>query len=124
MLLLADVFDIFCNKCIEKSMRGGLCHAIHQYAKVKSKYMKIMTYTKNFHVSYTAMSTTCMCEQFQKCCPRIVLNGEKITSYSMKKLCWTMIQAMIKNTLSKSMLGIPKRYTSYTVICCSGPKVC
>ena len=57
-------------------MRGGLCHAIHQYAKVKSKYMKIMTYTKNFHVSYTAMSTTCMCEQFQKCCPRIVLNGE------------------------------------------------
>ena len=120
MLLLADVFEIFCNKCIEKSMRGGLCHALHQYAKVNSKYMK--NYDLHKESSYLIYcNVNNLHEQFQKCCPRIVLNGEKITSYSMKKLCWTMIKAMIKNTLSKSMLSIPKRYTSYTVICCSCP---
>ena len=25
---------------VEKGIRGGICHAIHQYAKVNNKYMK------------------------------------------------------------------------------------
>ena len=35
---------------IEKGIRGGLCHAIHQYAKANNKYMK--DYDKNKEPSY------------------------------------------------------------------------
>ena len=90
-LLLADVFENFRNKCIEKhkldpahflsaprlawqacfkktgvklelltdidmllmvekSIRGGICHAIHRYAKANNKYMK--NYDKDIISSY------------------------------------------------------------------------
>ena len=90
-LLLADVFENFRNKCIEKheldpahllsaprlawqacfkktgvklelltdidmllmvekGIRGGICHAIHRYAKANNKYMK--NYDKNIISSY------------------------------------------------------------------------
>ena len=35
---------------VEKGVRGGICHAIHQYAKVNNKYMK--DYDKNKESSY------------------------------------------------------------------------
>ena len=35
---------------VEKGMRGGLCHAIHRYAKANNKYMK--DYDKNKESSY------------------------------------------------------------------------
>ena len=35
---------------IEKVVRGGICHAIHRYAKAKDKYMK--DYDKNKELSY------------------------------------------------------------------------
>ena len=60
-LLLVDVFENFKNKYIEiyeldpshflsapgleKGIRGGICHAIHRYAKANHKYMK--DYDKN-----------------------------------------------------------------------------
>ena len=91
ILLLADVFENFRNKCIEiyeldrahflsapelawqaclkklevkpelltkndmllmveKGITGGICHAIHRYAKANNKYMKI--YDKNKESSY------------------------------------------------------------------------
>ena len=35
---------------VEKCIRGGICHAIHQYAKANNKYMK--DYDKNKESSY------------------------------------------------------------------------
>ena len=35
---------------IEKGIRGGICHAIHRYARANDKYMK--SYNKNIESSY------------------------------------------------------------------------
>ena len=35
---------------VEKGIRGGICHAIHSYAKANNKYMK--NYNKNIESSY------------------------------------------------------------------------
>ena len=35
---------------VEKGIRGGICHAIHRYAKANNKYMK--NYDKNKELSY------------------------------------------------------------------------
>ena len=35
---------------VEKSIRGGICHAIHRYAKANNKYMK--NYDKSIEASY------------------------------------------------------------------------
>ena len=35
---------------VEKDIRGGICHAIYQYAKANNKYMK--NYDKNRESSY------------------------------------------------------------------------
>ena len=34
----------------EKGIRGGICHAVHRYAKANNKYMK--NYYKNKELSY------------------------------------------------------------------------
>ena len=34
---------------VEKEIRGGICHAIHRYAKANNKYMK--NYDKNKELS-------------------------------------------------------------------------
>ena len=35
---------------VEKGIRGGICHTIHQYAKANNKYMK--DYNKNKELPY------------------------------------------------------------------------
>ena len=45
--LLSDVDMLL---MVEKGIRGGICHAIHRYAKANNKYMK--NYVKNKESSY------------------------------------------------------------------------
>ena len=42
--------DIDMLLMVEKGTRGGICHAIHRYAKANNKYMK--NYDKNIESSY------------------------------------------------------------------------
>ena len=42
--------DIDMLLMVEKGIRGGICHAIHRYAKANNKYMK--NYDKNTELSY------------------------------------------------------------------------
>ena len=35
---------------VEKRIRGGICHAIHRYAKANNKYMKEMIKINNHHI--------------------------------------------------------------------------
>ena len=39
---------------VEKGIRGGMCHAIHRYAKASNKYMK--SYGKNKESLHTQYS--------------------------------------------------------------------
>ena len=41
---------------VEKGIRGGICHAIHRYAKANSKHMK--TYDKDIERSYAECNFT------------------------------------------------------------------
>ena len=36
---------------VKKDIRGGLCHAINQYTKANSKYMKDYDKNKKFQIS-------------------------------------------------------------------------
>ena len=40
---------------VEKGIRGGICHAIHWYAKANNKYMKEMIKINNHHILNTGM---------------------------------------------------------------------
>ena len=42
--------DIDMLLMVEKGTRGGIFHAIHQYAKAINKYSKIMIKIKNHHI--------------------------------------------------------------------------
>ena len=42
--------DIYMLLMVEKRIRGGICHAIHKYAKANNKYKK--NYDKNIELSY------------------------------------------------------------------------
>ena len=64
----------------EKGIRGGICHAIHRYAKANNKNMK--SYVKNKESSYIQYfdAKNCMDGQWAydgQSCSQMVLNGKK-----------------------------------------------
>ena len=52
-LKLELLTNIYMLLMVEKSIRGGICPTIHQYAKANNKYVKIMIKTKNCHILNT-----------------------------------------------------------------------
>ena len=42
---------------VETGIKGGICHAIHRYAKANNNYIKIIIKTLNHHTSCIQMQT-------------------------------------------------------------------
>ena len=61
---------------VEGATRGGICHAIHRYAKANNNYMKMIK-TKNHHVFNISMQTIYMDGQCLKNCLWVVTNGKE-----------------------------------------------
>ena len=45
---------------VETGIKGGICHAIHRYAKANNNYIKIIIKTLNHHTSCIQMQTISM----------------------------------------------------------------
>ena len=93
---------------IQKGIRGGICHAIHRYAKASNKYMK--DYDKNkesSYVKYWGANNLCGWAMLQK----LPVNtfewikdtfqfNEEIYRYIMKKVMKDIFSKLMLNTLN------------------------
>ena len=71
--------DIEMLLMVEKGIRGGICHAIHRYAKANNKYMK--NYDKNkepSYIQYLDASNSCGWAMSQKL---------PVDGFKWKKIC-------------------------------------
>ena len=99
--LLTDIDYIL---MVEKSIRGGICDAIHRYAKVNNKYIK--DYDENKESSYLNHQDVnnlygCAISQIFQ---HLILNGTK-KLLNLKK----------KDTFLKLMFNIQKNYMNFIV---------
>ena len=102
---------------VEKGIRGGICHAIHRYAKANNKYM--IYYDENKEVSYILYLDANNLYGWTMSEP-LPVNGfdwmedlSKIDEDFIKK---TMIKIVIKDIYLMQMLNIQKNYMICIVI--------
>ena len=93
---------------VAKGIRGGICHAIHRYAKASNKYMK--DYDKNkesSYVKYWGANNLCGWAMLQKL-PVTTFGwikdtfqfNEEIYRYIMKKVMKDIFSKLMLNTLN------------------------
>ena len=76
--------DIDMLLVVEKGIRGGICHAIHRYAKTNKKYMKTCNKTLSHPTSCRQIQAICMDVQIcmdVKNFLSMVSNGRKKTQF-------------------------------------------
>ena len=107
---------------VEKRIRGGICHAIHKYAKANNKYMK--NFDKNIESSYLmyldantlygwGMSQNLFVNSFK---------WEKNVSKFDEDFIKILMKIVIKDIFFKQMLNILKIYSIYIRISASYQK--
>lgn len=83
---------------VKNGLIGEICHAIHRYAKVNSKYTK--SYNKNkesLYLRYLNPSNLYEWKMSQKL-PWTILNGKKTHKNLMNRLSKIMMKIVMKNT--------------------------
>ena len=71
---------------VEKGIKGGICHAIHQYAAANNKNMKTVIKTMNHHILCIYMEIIHMEGQCLKNYQLTILNENKMCQNLMKRL--------------------------------------
>ena len=99
---------------VEKRVRGGICHAIHQYAKVNNKYMKDCdknkesSYLKNWDVNNLYGWT------MSKMLP--VNSFESLEDTSQFNFMKIITKRVMRNIFSKLMFNVLKNYMNLIMI--------
>ena len=100
---------------VAKGIRGGICHAIHRYAKANSKYMK--NYDKNI-ISLYLMYLDANNFYGQGMSQKLPVNGfkwiKKLRKFDEGLI--VIIKIVIRDILLKQMLNIQKNYLICIVI--------
>ena len=65
---------------VENRIRGGICHAIHRYAKANNKYFE--NDDKNKESSYIQMQTISIDGKCLKNCLQMVLNAKNTLNFN------------------------------------------
>ena len=84
--LLTDIDKLL---MVEKGIRGGICQAIHRYAKANNTYLKI--YDKNFQSSYL------MYLDANNLYGRVMLQKVSVNSFEWIKKLFKFDEHFIKN---------------------------
>ena len=96
---------------VENGIRGGICLAIHQYAKANSKYMKNYDRNKelpNLNLYRRAMSQKLFVSSF-----KWVKNASKFNKDFIRK---AIMKIVMKDIFLQLMLNILKNYMIFTMI--------
>ena len=99
---------------VEKRVRGGICHAIHQYTKVNNKYMKDCdknkesSYLKNWDVNNLYGWT------MSKMLP--VNSFESLEDTSQFNFMKIITKRVMRNIFSKLMFNVLKNYMNLIMI--------
>ena len=101
---------------VEDGIRGGICHAIHQYVKTKNKYMKDYDEKKeSSYFQYWGVNDLYGWAQCHKSCLWAVLSGLKIHLNLVKISQKTKMNILMKDIFLKLMFIILKNYMTFTV---------
>ena len=103
---------------VEKGIRGGICHAIHQYAKTNNKYKK--DYDKDTESSYlkcwdvnnlcgSAMSQKLPLNQFERIKDTSQFNEDFLNNYN---------ERVMEDIFLTLVFNILKHYVNFIMIYC------
>ena len=98
---------------VEKGIGGGICHAVHRYAKANNKYMKDYDpSTESSNLKYQDGNNLYGLLMSQK----LPVDGFK-KKIKMRKFNQNYDDDSDKGYILRFMLVIPRIYRNYTVIC-------
>ena len=96
---------------VEKGTRGGICHAIHRYAKANNKYMK--NYDKNITSSHIITTNNLHGWGMSQKLPVNGFKWVKKLLFLMRTSEKSMVKIVIRDKFLKQMLNMQKIYSIF-----------